>query len=252
MKEIATILTIPPDAHIETQEIVASSEQKVEIVGLTAQEVASIMGPYDNYWDKFRNLPISRAVARQAELNSRKLHQLDNIMLSPPEDAEGQYSTQIKLQKKSVEWYLSLGSFNRLNGASGRLLHAAARMWSYNTTENNNDPNIIVSRFMAEVGSAKDEKIPERINEALFDQDYLSSLSLSGQAMLDAVRSGNIEKQSQQKSVLNVAYAINHKIATCLGRLPELTRGQSRILSDTLKFKHEIKYEFLLLNLSST
>jgi hypothetical protein len=148
------------------------------------------------------------------------------------------------------EWYLGLGSLNKLESGSAAMMLAAATLWEQPTNLQALDLNM-TARFITEVGAIRRGQTPERMRNALFNTEKMANMSLAGQVMLDIARIPEQEHVKERMFVADISFQINHSITEMLSEQPNLDAAQKRILSDALKTKYDAKFEFLLLKRQS-
>jgi hypothetical protein len=214
-----------------------------------ATDLLAIVGPYDDYWQQFANLS-GQECRQEAWHNAVKEKDLAVRLYNPKARTHNRYVDSLSEADVAEEWYLGLGSFNKLNGASPALLLAAGILWE-NPTKTQAIDHDLVTRFITEVGTIRHKQIPERMQRALQDDIKLAHLNLTGQVLLDIARIPDTDHMSERIFAADLAYQVNHGLTDLLMEQQKLTPAQERALSDALKAKFEARFEILSLKKAS-
>jgi len=214
-----------------------------------ATDVLALEGTYDEYWQQFADISGAEG-KREAERNEAREHALTSRLYEPAKPTGNGFVDSLPVSDVAEEWYLGLGSFNKLQGASSALMLAAGLLWENPTKPKELDPNL-VTRFVSEVGSIRRGQIPERMQRALTDKDKLAHITLAGQALLDIARIPDKSHTDERIFAADLSFQVNHGLTESLLEQPELVPEQKRVLSDALKAKYDAKFEFLSLKKES-
>jgi hypothetical protein len=222
---------------------------QTEPVPSTTDVLALNDGSIDTYWQQFGDLS-SEDGRRIAERNQKKQQDLTTRLYQLAAHTGNHFVDTLSAGDVAKEWYLGLGSLNKLESGSAAMMLAAATLWEQPTNSQALDPNM-TSRFVTEVGAIRRGQTPERMRSALFNTEKMANMSLAGQVMLDIARIPEQEHVKERLFAADVSFQVNHGLTEMLSEQPNLDSAQKRILSDALKTKYDAKFEFLLLKRQS-
>ena len=208
-------------------------------------DVLAIGGTYDEYWQKFADISGLEG-AYEAERNEARERALISRLYEPSISTGNRFVDSLSASNVAEEWYLGLGSLNKLNGASSALLLAAGLLWEDSAKLKELDPNL-VTRFISEIGTIRYKQVPERMQQALTDKDKLAHITLTGQTLLDIARIPDTSHTGERVFAADLSFWVNHGLTELLLEQLELTPEQKRVLSTALKTKYDAKFELLSL-----
>lgn len=212
-------------------------------------DVAKISGPYSDYWPQFAAMS-GVDVRRVGEANGCKLGALTNRLFNGQTIRTGlEFVDRLSPAKVAEEWYLGLGSFNRLHGASPGLLLAASLLWENPTNSGQDDARS--NRFINELSGMRPGQIPDRMKQALSSDDQLSHISLAGHILLDIDRIPGDNTIDVRKYAAGLSSKLNSGLIELLLAQPKLTDIQSRVLSDALKANYDAQFDGISLKQSN-
>jgi hypothetical protein len=216
-----------------------------EPVPSTGEVLTLIEGSYDTYWKRFAELSDGDGKL-EAESNQAKQEALTIRLYDPTKRTGNRLVDSLPSADLAEEWYLGMGSLNKLTGSSATMMIAAATLWERPRKVQTPDHSMS-SRFVTEVGSIRLGQIPERMRRAVSDKAALAHINLAGQVMLDIARIPEQEHIAGRMLAADISYQINSGLTSLLLERSELNSVQSRVLSDALKTKYDAKFEILSL-----
>ncbi len=219
-----------------------------ELTPSVTEAMTAIDGDYDTYWHQFGE-QYGGDIQSAAERNQRKQTALTSRLYNPARQTGDRFVDSLDPTEVAEEWYMGIGSLNKLKGSSVSMLLAAATLWESPRANQLPDPNI-ATRFISEVGTIKRGQVPERMQRALSDQRALQRISLAGQAMLDIARVPEAEHIKEQIFSADLSFQINHAVFKLLVDRPVLSAEQQRVLSDSLKTQYDARLKYLELRKS--
>jgi hypothetical protein len=217
---------------------------------LSAPEaLLALDGNYDTYWQQFGEL-YGGDIQVTAETNQARQTALTTRLHNPSKSTGNRFVDSLSPADVAEEWYMGIGSLNKLRGSSASMLLAAATLWESPQVAELPDPKL-ATRFITEVGTIRRGQVPERMERALADPTHLQHMSLAGQATLDIARIPEDEHINERIFAADLSLQINQGLFKLLLEKPELSSEQKRVLSDSLKAEYDAKFELITLKRSN-
>jgi hypothetical protein len=198
--------------------------------------------PFIEYWHQFAELGNGRANV-VAERNSDKISALTDRLYQPRRLTENSDVDRLSDDDVPKEWYLGLGTMNKLSGSRATMELAAAKLWT-NKDKADLSADEVAVRFREELSGMQDGKIPEQLRFAIHDETAIKRMGLAGQIMLDVARIP-ANNPAEEIGATQNAYRINSVLVKKLSEQEELTIAQRGVLSDGLKAKYDSGFAIL-------
>lgn len=205
---------------------------------------------YNHYWETFGRELGSTAIIIEAKRNQSRGEMMERRLMDPTVHTGDQEIDRWSPSMVAKEWYLSLGTYNRLRGATRPLMIAFVRLWEGSRSRETApaDNNVALREAVTEIASIKTEdgKTSELVRN-MADNPLKGQMAiLAGNSLLDWIRSTPLtERKEGHLSFSTYVEKLCDGIGSQLSRRSQLSLDNQRLLSDALKFKHEARFERL-------